>query len=350
MEGEWSINHLTDKLYEDGLRTRPTKKRPAGKVNASTLHEILRDPYYIGIVTYGGVEYEGTHEPLIDKDTFSRVQAILTAKQHAGEKQRRHLHYLKGTIHCGHCRRRMSFSRSRGNGGTYDYFMCAGRHSDRSGCPQRYIRTDQIEDAVARLYGQRLRRSIERIANLLREQLITGFEGVTAKRQDDLAEARRKLTRLEDERRKLLQLVYDGRMPDDLFGEEQDRLKREIEAAKATLERATVRLASLTKTLDEALTLARNAEETYETADPALRRQLNQAFFERVYIRDKEAVSADLADPYADLLDGGLANTLEKITSQASDQNGLGSREKVLVEPAGLEPATSCLQSRRSSS
>ncbi len=164
--GKWGTTDLADKLYEDGLRTRTTKKRPAGKVEGSRLHEILRDSYYIGTVTYGGVQYQGSHRPLIDKDTFSRVQAILTAKHQAGEKQREHRHYLKGTIYCGRCQRRMIFTRSRGNGGHYEYFMCAGRHSDRSGCRQPYVQTADVEQAVTRFYERAVSRRVERIARL----------------------------------------------------------------------------------------------------------------------------------------------------------------------------------------
>ncbi len=147
-----------------------------------------------------------------------------------------------------------------------------------------------------------------------------------------------------------MQLVYAGKMPDDLFGEEQDRLLREIEAAHESLDQASVKQGSLTKALDLALELAIDAVLTYATADPALRRQLNQAFFLRVYIRDDDVVDADLAEPYASLFNPDLPSLLEKAAPRRSYKKGLGSREKVLVEPAGIEPATFALQTRRSAS
>jgi site-specific DNA recombinase len=346
--GRWGVKDLADKLHEDGFRTRPTRKRPAGKITGKRLHEILRDPVYIGTVTWQGVQYEGTHPHLIDKDTFDKVQAVLTAKNQAGEKQRDHRHYLKGTIHCGHCQRRMIFTRSRGNGGYYEYFMCAGRHSDRSGCPQPYVQVDDIEDAVARYYAKAVSRRVERIAGL-REHLIAGFEGVTAQREDALAKARRELDRAERERRKLLQLAYDGKVPDDLFGEEQERLLREIDTAKQSLNQASVKRESLTKALDVALELAIDAELTYALADPHLRRQLNQAFFVRVYVQDDEVVGAELAAPFASLLRPDLPDLIENPAPRRSNKKELGSREAVLVELAGLEPATSWVRSRRSS-
>ncbi len=346
--GKWGTVDLADKLYEEGLRTRATKKLPSRKVEGSRLHEILRDPYYIGVVVHGGVQYEGSHEPLIDKDTFSKVQAILTAKNQAGEKQRRHPHYLKGTIYCGHCKRRMIFTRSRGNGGHYEYFMCAGRHSDRNGCPQPYLRTDEVEQTVAAFYGRAVTRRVERIAKL-RDHLVSGFEGVTEQREAAVAKARRELAKAETERRKLLQLSYDGKMPDDLFGEEQERLLGEIEQARETLNASTVKREELTKALDLALETAIDAELTYALADPALRRQLNQAFFVRIFVTDGEVVGAELAEPYATLFRPDLPNLLDKAPPRQAKKKWLGSREAFLVELAGLEPATSWVRSRRSS-
>jgi site-specific DNA recombinase len=345
--GEWSIGLLNEALYDRGVRTRPNKRYPARKLSPSALHEILRDPYYIGVVRYKGVEYGGVHEPLIDQDTFSRVQAILDAKGRAGEKQRRHPHFLKGTIYCGHCERRFAFTRSRGNGGSYDYFMCAGRHSDRSGCPQPYVSTALVEDKVARLYARQVRVPAERVARL-RDDLIAGFAGVTKQRTATVNQARRRLDRAEAERRKLIQLSYAGKIPDDLFGEEQDRLKREITDATQVVEQAGAKLDQLTVALDDALALALDAEQHYQAASPTLRRQLNQVFFARIYVRDTDISGGVLAEPYAGLLDPDLPATLERRGPRSAAECGHGSRERVSVELAGLEPATFALPARRS--
>jgi hypothetical protein len=59
---------------------------------------MLRNPYYIGIVTYKGVQYPGRHQPLICPAVFERVQAVLDAHNTAGERHRTHHHYLKGSV------------------------------------------------------------------------------------------------------------------------------------------------------------------------------------------------------------------------------------------------------------
>jgi hypothetical protein len=63
------------------------------------------------------------------------VQAILAAHKLAGERDHKHSHYLKGSLHCGNCGRRLTYSRNKGRGGTYEYFICSA--NQRHECPQR---------------------------------------------------------------------------------------------------------------------------------------------------------------------------------------------------------------------
>jgi hypothetical protein len=59
-------------------------------------------------VPYGGVEYEGRHAQLIDKETLRRAQAVLEAHGAAHERDRKHRHYLKGSFVCGQCGSRLT--------------------------------------------------------------------------------------------------------------------------------------------------------------------------------------------------------------------------------------------------
>jgi hypothetical protein len=54
----------------------------------SHLHRLLRHPYYVGIVLYQGVLYEGKHERLVEPETWQRVQELLIAKHLTGEPPR----------------------------------------------------------------------------------------------------------------------------------------------------------------------------------------------------------------------------------------------------------------------
>jgi site-specific DNA recombinase len=114
--GQWSLNELLDELTDRGLTNRPGGRRPERPLHLSKLHRMLRDPYYLGIVSYRGVQYEGRHQPVITPNVFDQVQRVLAAHKQSGERYRRYEHYLKGTVFCARCKSRLSVSRSRGNG------------------------------------------------------------------------------------------------------------------------------------------------------------------------------------------------------------------------------------------
>lgn len=93
--GFYTVRQLVEELRERGLTIRPGPVRPAKPISRNGVSKMLNNPYYVGMVTYRDARYHrGNHEPLIAKDLFHRVQNILAAHNHAGEKQRTHHHYL----------------------------------------------------------------------------------------------------------------------------------------------------------------------------------------------------------------------------------------------------------------
>ncbi len=151
--GDYSLSQLTEALADRGLKTRGTPKNPSKTLVIRHVHNILRGRFYLGLFTWGGVEYQGSHEPLVDIETFATVQAIMASRRHGGDKQRKHPHYLKGTIFCARCGASLMFSRNRGQGGIeYDYFCCIGRHTHRTDCDLPYLPAEAVEAAITDYY------------------------------------------------------------------------------------------------------------------------------------------------------------------------------------------------------
>lgn len=137
--GEWTLTELTDTLQARGLTSIPNG-RGAGlrPVSRSQVANMLSNRYYLSYVSFRGIEYEGRHQPLVHQALFDRVQEVLRSHRHAGKKRRKHHHYLKGSVFCGECGSRLLFTRANGHGGTYDYFVCLGRHQKRTDCRAKW--------------------------------------------------------------------------------------------------------------------------------------------------------------------------------------------------------------------
>ncbi len=81
--GEYSLESLVDELTRRGLRTKPARFPSPARLDLQA-GRLLRDPYYIGYVTYDGELIAGRHEPLISDELFEQTQAILDRARRCG--------------------------------------------------------------------------------------------------------------------------------------------------------------------------------------------------------------------------------------------------------------------------
>lgn len=279
--GNWTVRQLADHLNTLGLSIPPTPRRPAKPITATRLHEILRHPYYKGIVTFQGVEYVGKHEPLVDNQTWQTVQAILASRRY-GERQRIHNHFLKSTVVCGQCGARLSVQNAKNSKGTiYPYFVCA-RRCRLHDCAFTAVLIDVIEDRMSDLY-----RAIELSAED-RTQIEHYLYDELAQIEGDKAKAVRSLTtrrtNIEDRRRRLLHAHYEGAVPLDLLKEEQAELSTELSQIERQLAAYQADAAEVRQHLTQALDLLEDCHRLYTAAPAHLKKLLNQVFFERVLV------------------------------------------------------------------
>ena len=141
--GEYPITRLRDTLEEHGLTSRPSRRRTSKPLSRNGLHTMLRNPYYIGIVVYMGKRVQGRHPKLVDERVFDRVQARLEAQRAAGDRPRKHQHYLKGSLTCDQCGARLIYGQHTGGGGVYEYFSCVRRRARNGGkCDTGHYRVE----------------------------------------------------------------------------------------------------------------------------------------------------------------------------------------------------------------
>ena len=201
--GEYSISALAEMLDAAGLRLPMTQKRPARPLTRSAVHRMLRDDYYIGIVTYDGKKADGQHAPLIEREIFERVQQILEARTRSGERSRKYEHYLKGSVYCGECGGRLVYTPVTGHGGRYEYFKCFSRHNLRTDCQTPHIRAAVVEVEVERWYEAYPWLTLEEKDRVRTEVRRYGQTKLTAAKRE-AEQAQRRLESLKREQQHLL--------------------------------------------------------------------------------------------------------------------------------------------------
>jgi site-specific DNA recombinase len=321
--GEWTLQTLADELAHRGLTNRGSRSKPPTPISWQGLAKILANPAYSGVVNWNGVQHPGSHEPLVGADTYRRVRDLLAARSVRGCRERKHPHYLKGTLYCGVCGRRLSVQVSKA---TYTYFFCLGQKNDPAGtCREPYVPAEKLETEIMALY-QRVE-----LPETWLHHLEAEMAAEAADRQQRTAAQRRlhtdHLARAEAHRRKLLDAYYTGAIDVATLKTEQDRIGRDIATAKDTLADLDADLTEWQEILTLAGRFATRCADAYRKADEATRRLLNTAVLDRVEVKDGRIATVSYQPPFDDLFKG------EQFEYET------------LVELRGFEPLTPCLPS-----
>lgn len=340
--GNYSLATLATELETRGLATRPTPTFPARPVTTKLLHKILTNPYYQGIVTFRDVTYPGTHEPLVTPETFEQVQAILRQNHLVGDKPQKYDHYLKGTIYCA-CGKRLMFERPRNHQGvTYDYFTCTGRRLKKNDCRRTSLLACHVEDRIEAAY-QRISITDDDAARI-KDVLWQVFDALAASSSDERASLTTQKTKLEAEQVKLLQAHYADAITIDLLKTEQDRIRASLHAITTRLDELATTYDKAKVGLDTILSILTDLGDLYAKAEPAERRMLNQALFDRITLEDDDTATITPKQAIATILASDPSPHNEQTLPR--DHAGQGSNVSDYVEARGLEPLTPCLQSR----
>ena len=305
--GEWTLASLQEELTARGLLTKPSARRAAGPLALSRLSAALRNRYYVGKVVFKGVEYDGNHEPLIELETFNKVQGVLDSHRF-GEKERVHHHYLKGTVFCGACGSRLCITTTTNRHGTvYPYYFCLGRHQKRTDCTFRSVQVSVIESLVEAEWSKLI--IDPKYGALLQEMIEEEAGKLTAKSGTDSARDVRQLQVLRERRHKLLDAFYAGAITTDMLKAEQVGLTSQIEGIELRMARSHVVMADLEFVLGKTLQFLYEPQATYLAAPVALRRQLNQTVWERIDVIEGEGLDeldSKVQEPFASLLSADL--------------------------------------------
>ena len=299
-KGEHTVPDLLAEATARGLTTVPTPKRPSGPVGRSTFFKLLRNPYYIGQVRYQGAVYPGAHEPIIDPETWQKVQTLLDTRATARERRRKHDHYLKGTLYCGTCTSRLQLDYARNKQGIrYAYYICTGRATRATACTPKAVPVGIAEQLVADCYHQIA--ITEQTYQQLAQRVEAAFDERLAERSqaiDDLTATKQRLVADAD---KLLEAHFADAIDLPTLKRHQDRIRIALADVTKRLEAERHDHEGPRQHLATALRLLADCGRLYERTDGLGKRLANQAFYQRILITEDEKAAIQLNEPFAAL-------------------------------------------------
>lgn len=258
-----TLDTLVKKLASEGRQFRTSTP----KFPRSTVHTILEDRAYIGEICHKGQWYPGKHEPLIERATWDRVQALL-----GGHIYQSHaLTYAGDLIQCGHCGHPITGEKIRKKAKTgdkfYTYYRCT--YYNVPGHPRTRVTESDIDTQVLAVFDK---------MRLEDEEKRDWFRLVLASQTKD-AQADSRAQRLELQRQETLIVAQQDRL---LNLRLEDNIDQETFARKHTEMRD--RLASIKLQLD---VLDRSHDETAELAAKVF--ELSQTLHQQWLIADYAA-------------------------------------------------------------
>ena len=140
-------------LFAQGIHTKKiqrinsTGNKPMKRDQVSY---ILSNPFYAGLFRYGGELHEGKHQPLISKQLFDQVQAILKKRSNL-KSSSSNPKPLCGLFTCGECGRSITAetkTKHQKNGNTHEYlyYRCTKKNTN---CSQSFIRGEVLDEQLS---------------------------------------------------------------------------------------------------------------------------------------------------------------------------------------------------------
>ena len=284
--GEYSIKSLAQSARERGvtLRGRP--------LHASTLHQILRKKLYMGQFDFDGVTYQGTHEPLVTKETWDAVQQILNDRKEHHTKPAPPAFPYAGMISCGHCGCALVAELKKQR---YVYYHCTGR---RGKCHEPYTRQETLTEQFATLIATLIipAEIVDWLTNELNRTTTAEHTARHAHRE-----------RLERERERLqrqLRTLYDDRLDGTITKEAYTQKASDLERQLAGIEQQVAALktsapVSLLRALDIAR-LTSNACQAFREQNETEQRKLLATLLKHATWQDGH-LAAQMLEPFESL-------------------------------------------------
>lgn len=270
--GNYSIKTLCAELKNHGLVNRVGK--PLSK---SYVHYMLRDKFYIGIMTWLKVEYHGNFVPIIDEDLWERVQARLGSGTTPRVEKRLTLMHRKAL--CEECGGTVSWYEQKGHW----YGECkSNKPCTVRGC----ARQDKIEEELADYFSELIAPSTALIA-WVKKELRQSHASETEQYQASIDKLQSSLRRLDLQIKVLYEDRLDGRISSEVYDQKFKEKTAERKSIAKNIERLSDENTDYIEQAIDILELTQNAAEIFRTKPVEEQRILLGDIFSAITLNGK---------------------------------------------------------------
>ena len=162
--------------------------------------------------------FEGTHEAIIDKETFEIVQKIRAGKRRPTRMGE--MPMFSGLLYCADCGRKLSFHRKADEPAEKHHYLCENYRSNTANCTMHYIRNVVVE----RIVLENLKEVIQYVSNYEDEFVRMIMDSDMRQRNRELSQKKKRLAEIQKrigELDTIFQRIYEdniiGKLSDERF-------------------------------------------------------------------------------------------------------------------------------------
>jgi site-specific DNA recombinase len=273
------------------------------KFYKSSIHRILTDKFYIGIMTdkKSGKEYPHSYERLVSFDMFELNQQIIQGHNVNPRKYKGITSIYRGLMRCNHCGCTITSEKKRkiqknGVKREYFYYHCTNAKKEHTS-PIQYISEKELDGVFVSLFntfGDIPTAEVERI----KEALNSTHDAKNKFQDSQLTELNIRRSQLTARIRRTYDMLADGSITPEVYEENRQRYEEELNDVKRKIDRLDTADEEFYITASYLLRIFEYAGKIYEVAEVDEKRQIIGLVLSNLKLEDKN-LDFNLKEPFA---------------------------------------------------
>jgi site-specific DNA recombinase len=334
-EGNKKLQDIADFLKDKGIMTKG--KKPLSK---DQIKYMLTNPFYYGHFRYNGEVHEGKHKPIMEKQLFDRVQAVVVERGHRS-KGSIDPQIFCGLLHCGSCNMSVTAEKKtkhqkNGNTHEYVYYRCT-RKSKTIKCTEPAITERELTpQLVDILQGYALPKSW---ANALTTMLEDDEKKAEQRSGAFIANVQTRIGNLQGKLQRLLDSYLDQDIDQTTYKAKQAELMSEKKSLEEQIGKLTLAANAWVEPMRQWLKQASELNKIAKSGEPvAMKQAFSQIEGLDLFLKSKKA--QPMAAPTAVLPPENIWSALRASLEKAAPTRRNSDFFPILVPRTGIEPAT----------
>jgi site-specific DNA recombinase len=294
---DWYLEGTSPEKIAERLRAEGYTNRYSSWIGTSSVRSVLTSEVYLGKIRFGDVVVENAHEPLVTREQFEKVKALMIKRREMfGDSAYKAKYLLSSLIFCARCGSRYFVKYNSGSSKKRRYYCysrakTAPQMAKASNCDNKIWKLNELDAIVS----AEMKKLFESHAFL--ESLITEREEANKnkpRKEEDII--RSKIKEYDAQISHLMDLYQNKDMPANVVSARIEKLYSERSALEEQLGKLRPMKAQEDLDMKVITQIIADAGAIWEQADISDKRQILQTFINRIVL-DGENIKIEWAVP-----------------------------------------------------